>query len=52
MELQLPLEQLPKGMAVFFEFKHYKPKKQKTSIKCFCFMEIDEIKNGTFPLEM
>lgn len=51
-ELQQCFEDLPKGMAVFFEFKHYKPKKQRTSVKCFCFMELDEIKNGTFPLEI
>ena len=38
--------------AVFFEFKHYKPKKTKISVKCFCFMERDEFKKGTFPLEM
>lgn len=38
--------------AVFFEFKHYKPKKQKISTKCYSFMEQDELKNGTHPLEM
>ncbi len=38
--------------AVFFEFKHYKPKKTKVSTKCFCFMEKDELQRGSFPLEV
>eukprot|EP00051_Salpingoeca_urceolata_P027499 m.481752 g.481752 ORF g.481752 m.481752 type:complete len:315 (+) comp22309_c0_seq1:207-1151(+) len=50
--LQLPLEQLPEGCAVFFEFKHYKPKKRKISTKCWCFLELDELKNGKVPLEL
>lgn len=41
-----------KGCAVFLEFKHYKPKKQKVSTKCFSVLELDELKNGTFPLEV
>ncbi len=52
MELQLPLEDLPQGTCLFYEFKHYKPKKAKTSTKCYGFMELDELKSGTFPLEM
>ena len=31
------------GYTVFFEFKHYKPKKKKLSTRCFAFMEADEI---------
>eukprot|EP00811_Abedinium_folium_P033239 NODE_6218_length_1692_cov_10.115655.p1 GENE.NODE_6218_length_1692_cov_10.115655~~NODE_6218_length_1692_cov_10.115655.p1 ORF type:complete len:291 (+),score=55.35 NODE_6218_length_1692_cov_10.115655:62-934(+) len=30
--------------ALFFEFKHYKPKKKKTSTRCWCFMELNELK--------
>lgn len=50
--LQVPLEKLPEDCAVFFEFKHYKPKKTKLSTKCFCFMEKDELKKGAVPLEI
>lgn len=35
-----------KGGSVFFEFKHYKPKKQYVSVRCFCFMTYDEINRG------
>ncbi|XP_006824893.1 axin interactor, dorsalization-associated protein A-like [Saccoglossus kowalevskii] len=51
-ELQKPLEKLPKGTAIFFEFKHYKPKKKFTSTKCFAFMELDEIKSGGCVIEL
>jgi hypothetical protein len=33
-----------KGAAIFFEFKHYKPKKKKVSTRCWCFMELNELK--------
>uniref|UniRef100_A0A8C6AE07 Axin interactor, dorsalization-associated protein n=1 Tax=Marmota marmota marmota TaxID=9994 RepID=A0A8C6AE07_MARMA len=45
-ELQKHIEKLTKGAAIFFEFKHYKPKKSFISTKCFAFMEMDEIKPG------
>jgi len=32
------------GAALFFEFKHYKPKKKKTSTRCWAFMELSELK--------
>jgi hypothetical protein len=32
--------------ALFFEFKHFKEKKNKLSTRCFSFMEYDEIKSG------
>ncbi|XP_030854664.1 axin interactor, dorsalization-associated protein isoform X1 [Strongylocentrotus purpuratus] len=51
-ELQKPLEKLPKGTAVFFEFKHYKAKKRTISCKCFAFMEMDEIKHGPLVIEL
>ncbi|KAF2982468.1 hypothetical protein EK904_003872, partial [Melospiza melodia maxima] len=41
-----------KGAAIFFEFKHYKPKKRFTSTKCFAFMEMDEIKPGAIVIEL
>ena len=40
------------GSAIFFELKHYKPKKAAVSTRCFSFMEMDEIKNGRAILEM
>lgn len=30
--------------ALFFEFKHYKPKKKKISTRCWAFMELSELK--------
>lgn len=42
----------PLGAAIFFEFKHYKPKKRFTSTKCFAFMEMDEIKAGPIVIEL
>ncbi|XP_070577669.1 axin interactor, dorsalization-associated protein-like [Ptychodera flava] len=51
-EVQKPIEKLPKGTAIFFEFKHYKPKKKFTSTKCFAFMELDEIKPGPCVIEL
>ncbi|KAF4664117.1 hypothetical protein FOL47_005282 [Perkinsus chesapeaki] len=30
--------------AIFFEFKHYKPKKKKVSTRCWSFMELEELK--------
>eukprot|EP00055_Hartaetosiga_balthica_P012195 m.58515 g.58515 ORF g.58515 m.58515 type:complete len:302 (+) comp7867_c0_seq1:154-1059(+) len=50
--IQVPLESFPEDGGIFLEFKHYKPKKHKTSVKCFCILEKDELKNGTFPLEI
>ena len=40
------------GFAVFFEFKHYKPKKKLTSTKCWAFMERDEVKEGPVVIEL
>ena len=40
------------GSAIFFEFKHFKPKKHSISVKCFSLMEMDEIKPGKTFLEM
>ncbi|XP_076964167.1 axin interactor, dorsalization-associated protein-like [Callospermophilus lateralis] len=51
-ELQKHIEKLTRGAAIFFEFKHYKPKKRFTSTKCFAFMEMDEIKPGPIVIEL
>ncbi|XP_033000608.1 axin interactor, dorsalization-associated protein isoform X4 [Lacerta agilis] len=51
-EIQKHVEKLTKGAAIFFEFKHYKPKKRFTSTKCFAFMEMDEIKPGPIVIEL
>ncbi|CAB1445100.1 unnamed protein product [Pleuronectes platessa] len=51
-EIQKHVEKLAKGAAIFFEFKHYKPKKRFTSTKCFGFMELDEIKPGPIVIEL
>jgi hypothetical protein len=45
-ELQKHFEKLTKGVALFFEFKHCRPRKRFTSTKCFAVMEMDEIKPG------
>ena len=51
-QIQHPLEEMPGGAAIFFEFKHFKPKKKMVSTKCFSFMGMDEIKDGKTVLEM
>ncbi|XP_067682024.1 axin interactor, dorsalization-associated protein-like [Haliotis asinina] len=50
--IQKTIESLPPGFAVFFEFKHFKPKKKSTSTKCWAFLEQDEIKEGPTYLEL
>lgn len=45
-DLQVPLEDLPEGFAVYLEFKHFKPKKKIISTKCFSILELDEIKQA------
>ena len=40
------------GAGIFFELKHYKPSKRSISVKCFSFMELDELKSGPAVLEM
>ncbi|KXZ49926.1 hypothetical protein GPECTOR_19g377 [Gonium pectorale] len=50
--IQTPLNDLSEKSAIFFEFRHFKAKKNKKSIKAYCFMEMDEIKNGPLTLEV
>ncbi|GAB6026832.1 hypothetical protein CHUAL_013437 [Chamberlinius hualienensis] len=47
-----PLDDMPPGLAIFFEFKHYKEKKKYYSTKCFSFIENDELKNGPMMIEL
>jgi len=43
--LNISLEDMQRqAAALFFEFKHYKPKKKKTSTRCWAFMELNELK--------
>mmetsp|Transcript_37807 Transcript_37807/g.119256 ORF Transcript_37807/g.119256 Transcript_37807/m.119256 type:complete len:293 (+) Transcript_37807:292-1170(+) len=48
--VQAMFNKLPVGSAVFFEFKHFKPKKKKISTKAFAFMEYDEISKSDGPV--
>ncbi|XP_070179601.1 axin interactor, dorsalization-associated protein-like isoform X2 [Littorina saxatilis] len=50
--IQKAIESLPPGFAVFFELKHFKPKKQMISTRCWSCLEKDEIKEGTVALEL
>ncbi|XP_069115458.1 axin interactor, dorsalization-associated protein-like [Argopecten irradians] len=50
--IQKWIDSLPSGFAIFFEFKHYKPKKCAMSVKCWACMEKDEIKEGNAALEL
>nr|XP_002132148.1 axin interactor, dorsalization-associated protein isoform X1 [Ciona intestinalis] len=50
--IQVPLEILSKGSAIFFELFHYKHKRRSTSSKCFSFMELDELKPGPCVIEL
>jgi len=43
--LGISLEDMHKqAVALFFEFKHYKPKKKKVSTRCWAFMELNELR--------
>ncbi|KAL3873192.1 hypothetical protein ACJMK2_036338 [Sinanodonta woodiana] len=50
--IQKSMDSLPPGYAIFFEFQHYKPKKQTVSTRCWAFMEQDEIRDGPAVLEL
>ncbi|CAD5123321.1 DgyrCDS11679 [Dimorphilus gyrociliatus] len=50
--LQKPIEFLPLGFAVFFEFCHYKPKKKSTSTKCWTYIERDDMNDKRVSLEL
>eukprot|EP00357_Protocruzia_adherens_P007272 CAMPEP_0115018210 /NCGR_PEP_ID=MMETSP0216-20121206/28643_1 /TAXON_ID=223996 /ORGANISM="Protocruzia adherens, Strain Boccale" /LENGTH=279 /DNA_ID=CAMNT_0002389307 /DNA_START=42 /DNA_END=881 /DNA_ORIENTATION=+ len=40
-------EILEQQLYLFFEFKHYKPKKKKVSTRCWAFMDTEELKDNT-----
>jgi len=43
--LNISLEDMQRqNAAIFFEFKHYKPKKKKISTRCWAFMELNEVR--------
>lgn len=50
--LQHTLEDMEEGSAVIFEFVHYKPKKKKNSVRCWCFIERADLKPGQQALEL
>ena len=42
--LRISLEDMEReGAAIFYEFKHYKPRKKKISTRCWSFMEMAEL---------
>eukprot|EP00730_Choanoeca_flexa_P015089 TRINITY_DN6840_c0_g1_i1.p1 TRINITY_DN6840_c0_g1~~TRINITY_DN6840_c0_g1_i1.p1 ORF type:complete len:306 (+),score=72.67 TRINITY_DN6840_c0_g1_i1:56-973(+) len=51
-EIQMPLEDLPPDCAIFLEFKHFKPRKNKTSVKCFSLLELDELVPSDQPVPL
>jgi hypothetical protein len=38
--------------AIFFEFGHFKPKKDKVSIRCWSFLPLSAVKDGAIVLEI
>ncbi|KAJ8308610.1 hypothetical protein KUTeg_013484 [Tegillarca granosa] len=50
--IQKVIDSFPPGFGIFFEFKHYKPKKKIVSTKCWAVLEKDEIKEGPVVLEL
>eukprot|EP00879_Flechtneria_rotunda_P007498 GHRR01007866.1.p1 GENE.GHRR01007866.1~~GHRR01007866.1.p1 ORF type:complete len:271 (+),score=78.56 GHRR01007866.1:1013-1825(+) len=41
--MQTPVNHLPEGSAVFCELRHYKPDKKKNSMKCYAYLEANEL---------
>lgn len=50
--IQTPLNKMGRKVAIFFEFRHFKADKNYKSIKCYSFMEMDEIRAGPIALEV
>eukprot|EP00708_Paratrimastix_pyriformis_P004316 GAFH01003175.1.p1 GENE.GAFH01003175.1~~GAFH01003175.1.p1 ORF type:complete len:302 (+),score=57.46 GAFH01003175.1:24-929(+) len=50
--IQSPIDKLPSDAAIYFEFKHYKPRKNKISTRCWALLELDEIKPGLAVCEL
>lgn len=51
--VQTPLAELREAnAAVFFEFKHWKPREKYVSVRCWSLLEMDEVKEGACLLEI
>eukprot|EP01064_Diplonema_japonicum_P006789 TRINITY_DN1461_c3_g1_i1.p1 TRINITY_DN1461_c3_g1~~TRINITY_DN1461_c3_g1_i1.p1 ORF type:complete len:322 (+),score=57.43 TRINITY_DN1461_c3_g1_i1:55-966(+) len=50
--IQTPVDKIPSNANVFFELKHYKPKKNKISVRCWSMLSTDEFVEGTKGLEI
>mmetsp|Transcript_22100 Transcript_22100/g.42965 ORF Transcript_22100/g.42965 Transcript_22100/m.42965 type:complete len:325 (+) Transcript_22100:162-1136(+) len=50
--LSQTMESILPGSAVFFEFRHYKKKKAKISVKCWGFIEREDLKDGDHVVEL
>lgn len=49
---QTPIDKLPQGFTIFFEFRHYKDKGKYMSTRCWSMMEEDELNEGPASLEL
>ncbi|KAJ9444434.1 putative axin interactor, dorsalization-associated protein-like [Diplonema papillatum] len=47
-----PIGDIPPRANIFFEFKHYKPKKEKISTRCWSMLSPDEFTEGPKALEI
>uniref|UniRef100_A0A061RHQ3 Axin dorsalization-associated isoform x1 n=1 Tax=Tetraselmis sp. GSL018 TaxID=582737 RepID=A0A061RHQ3_9CHLO len=50
--VQTPTNALPKDTGIVFEFRHYKPKKKKVSVRAWAFLELREIVEGPIASEV
>jgi len=50
--IQTPIGSLPEGSAIFFEFKHYKPKKKMISTRCYAFLPAEHLQDGSHQLKL
>ena len=52
--IRTPVNKMDGETAVIFEFRHFKPWKKKTSVRCWAFMELEEFMhhNGSLALEL
>lgn len=51
-EIQKYMEKLFKGSAIFFEIKHWKPKRKMTKLKCYSFLDQKAIQPGPISLRL
>mmetsp|Transcript_45928 Transcript_45928/g.115148 ORF Transcript_45928/g.115148 Transcript_45928/m.115148 type:complete len:328 (+) Transcript_45928:160-1143(+) len=50
--LSQTMESILPGSAIFFEFRHYKKSKAKISVKCWGFIEREDLKSGKHVVEL